>query len=57
MVAASRLQTNLVLEPGSFRDWDSRVFVSRDAVVRALTQTGVADWEALSASEPSGRPS
>jgi len=51
LVAANRLQTNLVLEPGSFRDWDSRVFVSRDAVVRALTETGVADWEALSASE------
>jgi hypothetical protein len=50
LVAASSLQTNLVLEPGSFRDWDSRVFVARDVVVRALTEAGVADWEALAAS-------
>jgi hypothetical protein len=51
LVAANRLQTNLVLEPGSFRDWDSRVFVARDVVVRALTETGAADWEALSRSD------
>lgn len=51
MVAANRLSTNLVLEPGSFRDWDGRVFVSGDGVFRALTETGLEDWEALSASE------
>ena len=51
MVAANRLSTNLVLEPGSFRDWDSRVFVSDDAVHRALTEVGLSDWEALAASD------
>jgi hypothetical protein len=51
LVAPSRQLTNLVLEPGSFRDWDSRVFVSSDLVVRALTEAGVADWEALSGSD------
>ena len=51
MAAPSRLPTNLVLEPGSFRDWDSRVFVSDDAVWRALSGAGLADWEALSASD------
>jgi hypothetical protein len=51
LVAPSRLQTNLVLEPGSFRDWDSRVFVSPDGIVRALTEAGAADWEALAQSD------
>jgi hypothetical protein len=50
VIAANRLQTKLVLEPGSFRDWDSRVFVSDDLVVRALSEAGRADWEALAAS-------
>ena len=51
MIAANRLSTTLVLEPGSFRDWDARVFVSPDAVFRALTEAGVADWEALAGSD------
>ena len=51
MIAANRLPTSLALEPGSFRDWDSRVFVSGDVVVRALSETGLADWEALAASD------
>ena len=55
MVAPNRLQTSLGLEPGSFRDWDSRVFVSRDSVARALTEDGLADWEALAASDLFGR--
>ena len=51
MVAANRLPTSLGLEPGSFRDWDSRVFVSDRGVFRALTETGRADWGALAASD------
>jgi SAM-dependent methyltransferase len=51
LAAANRQPTSLSLEPGSFRDWDSRVFVSRRAVVRALTDTGLAGWDALAASE------
>ena len=40
-----------IAETGSFRDWDGRVFSADGRVLRALTQTGVADWDALSASE------
>ena len=36
--------------PGSFRDPDSRVFVSEDGVFRALSASGLEDWRALSAS-------
>ncbi len=37
-------------EPGSFRDRDSRVVVSGDAIYRALSPEGAEDWDALSAS-------
>jgi len=36
-------------EPGSFRDRDSRVVVTDNAIFRALSPEGSADWEALSA--------
>jgi SAM-dependent methyltransferase len=39
------------VEPGSFRDPDSRVVVTDDAVLRTLTTRGLADWEALASSE------
>jgi hypothetical protein len=39
------------VEPGSFRDPDSRVFVTDDAVLRTLSPQGLADWEALAATE------
>jgi hypothetical protein len=52
LVGASRLATSLVLEPGSFRDWDARVFRGDDdRVFRALTEAGLADWNALLATE------
>jgi SAM-dependent methyltransferase len=35
------------LEPGSFRDPDSRVFYGEDAVYRALSERGLADFRAL----------
>jgi hypothetical protein len=38
-------------ERGSFRDWDGRVFADNGRVLRALTPTGLADWEVLSSSE------
>lgn len=38
------------LEPGSFRDPDSRVFTAGDSVLRALSERGLEDWEALEAS-------
>ncbi len=50
MVGASPTSTSLVLEPGSFRDWDGRVFRGRDRIYRALSEDGVADWGALAAS-------
>ena len=39
------------LEPGSFRDWDSRVFYDDARVLRALSEDGLADWVALSESK------
>ena len=36
-------------EPGSFRDPDSRVYREGDEILRALSERGLADWEALSA--------
>ena len=39
------------LEPGSFRDWDSRVFYDDARVLRALSEDGLADWMALSESK------
>src|SRR6476620_10412751 len=38
-------------DPGSFRDRDSRVFVTPDGVFRALSARGLEDFEALKASE------
>jgi hypothetical protein len=38
------------LEPGSFRDPDSRVFTTDGRVLRLLSEQGLADWRALSAS-------
>ena len=38
------------LEPGSFRDPESRVFYSGDAVYRALSREGLEDFEALAQS-------
>jgi hypothetical protein len=38
------------LEPGSFRDPESRVFYAGDEVYRALSPDGLADFEALQAS-------
>ncbi len=44
MVEAARV------EPGSFRDRDSRVVVAPDAVYRALSGTGADDWRSLAGS-------
>lgn len=38
------------VEPGSFRDRDSRVVISGDTVLRAISPEGVPDWELLSSS-------
>ena len=43
------------LEPGSFRDWDSRVFYDDARVLRALSEDGLADWLALSESKLFGQ--
>ena len=37
------------LEPGSFRDPESRVFYAGDEVYRALSADGLSDFEALEA--------
>ena len=37
-------------EPGSFRDRDSRVVITDDAILRALSPEGAGDWDALAAS-------
>ena len=47
MVEASPRPTSLAAEPGSFRDWDGRVFSAGDRVVRALSEAGLEDWQAL----------
>ena len=38
------------LEPGSFRDPDSRIFTADGRVLRLLSEQGLADWRALSQS-------
>jgi hypothetical protein len=38
------------LEPGSFRDPDSRVFTAGGRILRVLSEQGLADWHELSAS-------
>jgi len=40
-----------VLEPGSFRDWDSRVYYDGGRILRSLSEDGLADWLALSESK------
>jgi hypothetical protein len=35
------------VEPGSYRDPDSRVLVADDAIYRVLSEEGLADWRAL----------
>ena len=39
------------VEPGSFRDPDSRVLVSDEGVFRVLSEAGLADWRALAESD------
>jgi hypothetical protein len=39
------------LEPGSFRDWDSRVYYDNGRVLRVLSEDGLRDWVALSESK------
>ena len=47
MTEATRLRKTTRPEPGSFRDWDGRVFESDGRVLRALSTKGLVDWEAL----------
>jgi len=42
------IDTLHALEPGSFRDPDSRVFTAGGRILRALSEQGAADWRALS---------
>ncbi|HYU60518.1 MAG TPA: hypothetical protein VEK39_07150 [Solirubrobacterales bacterium] len=42
--------TRAGIEPGSFRDPDSRVLVSPDGVFRLLSDQGLADWRGLASS-------
>jgi hypothetical protein len=39
------------LEPGSFRDWDSRVYYDGRRILRALSEEGLEDWLVLSDSQ------
>jgi hypothetical protein len=48
---ATLSRTSILPDSGSFRDWDGRVFRADGRVLRALTSVGLADWEALSASD------
>jgi SAM-dependent methyltransferase len=48
---ASPPLTSLSPETGSFRDWDGRVFGGDGRILRALSAAGVADWQALAASD------
>jgi ribosomal protein L11 methylase PrmA len=43
--------TSARVEPGSFRDRDSRVLVAPEAVYRALSARGAEDWRALAGSQ------
>ncbi|MGH2996480.1 MAG: methyltransferase, partial [Gaiellaceae bacterium] len=45
-----RVSAGADLEPGSFRDPDSRIVVSDGRVLRLLSEQGLADWRALSSS-------
>jgi hypothetical protein len=46
---------NAVLDPGSFRDPESRVFVSGEGVYRVLSPRGRDDWRALARSDTFAR--
>jgi hypothetical protein len=48
---ATQLRTSPSPETGSFRDWDGRVFRVDGRILRALTVTGLEDWNAVSATE------
>jgi SAM-dependent methyltransferase len=48
---SSPTETPANLEPGSFRDPESRVFYAGDEVYRALSPDGLSDFEALRASD------
>jgi ribosomal protein L11 methylase PrmA len=47
LTEATRQRKTTRPEPGSFRDWDGRVFASDGRILRALSAQGLADWEAL----------
>ena len=49
-MSAEATATELDLDPGSFRDPESRVLVGADAVYRVLSERGLADWRALAGS-------
>jgi hypothetical protein len=51
LVESTPTRTSVTAEAGSFRDWDGRVFSLDGRIVRGLTSAGLADWEALRASE------
>lgn len=44
------MEGRVKIEPGSFRDPDSRVIVSDEGVFRVLSEDGLADWKTLEAS-------
>ncbi len=50
MTPSSETTPSTQLEPGSFRDPESRVFYAGDEVYRALSPDGLSDFEALQAS-------
>ena len=50
MADASRQLKITRPEPGSFRDWDGRVFATDGRVLRALSAQGLANWEAFASS-------
>ena len=50
MIPPTDAQASAGLEPGSFRDPESRVFYDGDEVYRALSPDGLSDFEALQAS-------
>jgi hypothetical protein len=51
LAGTSPSRTSLSPESGSFRDWDGRVFGGDGRILRALSAAGLADWQALAASD------
>jgi SAM-dependent methyltransferase len=43
----ARTEDRIRIEPGSFRDPDSRVYVTSEGVYRVLSDEGLTDWRAL----------